>query len=325
MTAPTHAEIRAERVYALVLLSIPVIVWGTTPRVTAVAGPHTDPIMLTALRAAPTAVFLLLLLPVLRYRMPRGRRAWFWTAASGVLMVTVFLGGFTEAIIRAGPGNAVVLASTSPFFVVLLSRLLLGERVPLQALGGLVVGFAGIILVVWSQLGGDTGGIDLAIGIAFALAAAFGWAAGTLMVKQLVVRDPETDLTGLTTGQYLVGGPLLLILAFGIEGTGGTDWSSGELWLSVAYISIVGGAIATLAYFGALKRLSATRVTAWMLLSPVVAVLLEIILGNIPEAIVLVGMAVTIAGVAMVNLAPQLEASARGEVAAEKHELREVS
>ena len=33
-------------------------------------------------------------------------------------MVTVFLGGFTEAIIHAGPGNAIVLATTSPFWVV---------------------------------------------------------------------------------------------------------------------------------------------------------------------------------------------------------------
>jgi drug/metabolite transporter (DMT)-like permease len=267
--------------------------------------------MLTAFRAVPSALFLLLLIPVLRYRLPAGGRAWLWTAGSGLLMVTVFLGGFTEAIIRAGPGNAVVLVSTSPFFLVLLGRMLLGARVSLAALAGLVIGFAGIVLVVWSQLGDGTGGTDLAIGIGFALAAAFGWAAGTLMVKQLVIRDPQTDLIGLTTGQFLIGGIVLLVLAFAIEGAASTDWSSTELWLSVAYISIVGCAIATLAYFGALKRLAATRVVAWTLLSPVVAVLLEIALGNMPEPIVLLGMAVTITGVAIVTVAPQLERGSR--------------
>lgn len=287
----------------LAMLGFAVLVWGTTPRMTAVGADHTESITLTMLRAAPTAAFLLLALPVLRYRMPQGRRAWLATATSGVLMVPVFLGGLTEAIIRAGPGNAIVLVNTAPFFVALLGRLFLRERVSLQTVAGLVVGFAGIVLVVWSQLG-DAGGSDLGIGVACALAAALGWAAGTVIVKEQVAREPATDLIGLTTGQFVVGGAILLGVAFSVDGAGATDWSSAELWLSVVYISIVGCGLATLAYFGALRRLTATQVTAWTLLSPIVAVLVEIGLGNVPGAITLVGMVVTIAGVGIVSLAP---------------------
>jgi drug/metabolite transporter (DMT)-like permease len=121
----------------------------------------------------------------------------------------------------------------------------------------------------------------------------------------MFVKDPELDLVGLTTWQYVFGGIVLLVLSFAVEGTGGTDWSSVDLWWSIAFVSIVGSALATLAYFGALRRLSATKVAAWTFLSPVVAVLLEIVLGHTPKPIVLVGMAVTIAGVAIVNGAPQ--------------------
>jgi drug/metabolite transporter (DMT)-like permease len=126
-----------------------------------------------------------------------------------------------------------------------------------------------------------------------------------LCVKELVVRHPDVDLIGVTAGQYVVGGAALFLLSSTIEGFGVTDWSSGELWLSVAFVSIVGCALATIAYFFALRQMSATTATAWSFLSPVVAVLLEIALGNTPRPVVLVGMAVTIGGVAIVNAAPQ--------------------
>ena len=294
--------------YPTFLLAFAVVVWGCTPRVTAVAGPHAEPLTLTMLRAVPTAVVLLICLPLLRVRLPRDREAWLWTGVSGLLMVTVFLGGFTEAIIHAGPGNAIVLATTAPFWVVMLGRIFLGQRAPRQAIAGLVLGFSGVVLIVSSQLGGDAGGGELAAGMGFALAAALGWAVGTLVVKQLMTRRPDTDAVGLTTGQYLVGGAALLVISAVAEGRGGAEWSSGTLWLAVAFISVIGSAVATLAYFGSLRWLSATRVTAWGFLSPVIAVLLEIALGHVPDPKVLAGMAVTIVGVIVVTTASSLPA-----------------
>ena len=288
---------------AVGLLAISIVVWGCSPRVTAVAGPYTDPLTLTTLRSVLTALVMVAAIPILRYRLPHNRAVWWWTAASGLLMVTVFLGGFTEAIIRAGPGIASVLSSTPPFWVALIGWLFLGQRVAPRVVGGLLVGFAGVVLMASSQLGAESNAGDTAIGMAFAVGAALGWAIGTMLVKELIVRHPDTDLIGLTTGQYVIGGGVLLVLALPLEGTSGTDWGSGEFWLAVAFIAIVGSAIATVAYFGALRWLSATTTTAWLFLSPVVTVLLEIALGHTPKPLVLAGMAVTIAGVAIVNSA----------------------
>jgi len=116
---------------------------------------------------------------------------------------------------------------------------------------------------------------------------------------------PETDLVGLTTGQYVIGGSVLLVLAFAIEGPGAADWDSTTLWLVVAFISIVASALATIAYFSSLRWLDPAAATTWMFLSPVVAVLLEVVLGNVPSGLVLLGMAITIAGVAVVSAAPR--------------------
>jgi drug/metabolite transporter (DMT)-like permease len=54
--------------------------------------------------------------------------------------------------------------------------------------------------------------------------------------------------------------------------------------------------------------MSATTVTAWQFLVPVVAVVTEIVYGNTPDTIVLAGMGVAIAGVALANAAPLLAA-----------------
>ena len=99
---------------------------------------------------------------------------------------------------------------------------------------------------------------------------------------------------------------MLLVLSLLVEGTGSAEWSSGTLWLCVAFISLIGSAAATVAYFGSLRKLDPARVTSWMFLSPVVTVLLELVLGNAPDAVVLAGMVVTIAGVAIVSAAPQI-------------------
>jgi drug/metabolite transporter (DMT)-like permease len=293
---------RRPEAMAMVLLMWTIAIWGSTPQVTDVAAGYARPLTLTSLRAAPTAAVLLLALPLLRFRLPRGVSEWLFTAVGGFLMVGVFLGGFTEGISRAGPGNAIVLSSTSPFWVAILSRVVYGERISRRTATGLLVGFGGVILVFSSQLGSHTGTGQTVVGLAWSLAAALGWALGTLVVKAQLNRRPDSDLLGIVTGQYLVGGIGLLAVSFAVEGTGAARWGAPDLWLAVAYIAIVGSAIATVAYFGALRVLSPTRVTSWAFLSPVVAVLIGLGLGTVPEPAVFAGMAITVAGVFIVNL-----------------------
>lgn len=305
MSDATNLEtVRRVEVQATAQVIAAVTIWGCTPRVTAVAGPYAEPLTLTSLRAAPAAVVLLIAVRLLRFTLPRGPLAWAWTAAGGLLMVTVFLGGFTEAVIRSGPGTAIVLASTAPFFAAIFARTILREQISALAMGGLVAGFGGVVMIVSAELDASRSPGDVAAGTAFALAAAVGWAAGTLLVARQLARAPDTDLVGLTTGQHVVGGAALAATAFVVDGAGGADWSSGELWLAVSFISVVGSGLATIAYLCSLRSISATRATAWTLIAPVVAVVIDAVLGDGSRPVVILGMAITIAGVAIVNLAP---------------------
>lgn len=286
------------------LLVLPVLGWGGSYRASAIAGSYSSALMQNALRCGIAALLLIVLLRPLHARLPRGRLA-FWTVITGLLMITIYFEGFAEGVIRAGAGNASVLASTSPLFVLVFARLFLGERMPWAGALGLVCGFVGIVLMVSSQLGGGHGS-SLALGMAVALLAGASWAVGTLLVKWLAEGEPELDIVGLTAGQYLIGGGLLVVLAFAIDGTQGTDWSSREFWAAIAFLAIGAGVIAVLGFFGALKRLPATVVSSSQILVPVVAVLIEAVRGHPPTTVVLAGMALAVGGVALVILAPML-------------------
>ena len=288
-----------------IYLLVTMFFWGTAFRASVIAAEHAAPITVTALRAGLAAGVLVVVVLVLRSRLPpRGFRM--MTIVTGLLMVTLALEGITEGAARAGAGTAAIITNSSVFFVLVLERVFLKERMSPIGVGGLVIGFVGIVVMVWSQLGdiADTG--DFVLGVCLSVAGAMGWAVGVLMTKKAFTRKPDLDMVGLTAGQYVVGGAATLAIAFALEGSGTTEWASSDFWGAIAWIAIGGSVIATLAYFGALKRMSATTVMAWQFLVPVIAVLTEIVYGEIPGALVLVGMGIAIVGVAIVNAAPQL-------------------
>jgi drug/metabolite transporter (DMT)-like permease len=282
-------------------LATTVFFWGTQFWAIEIAEPHSPPIVITALRTVPAAVALVAVALLLRTRFPVRRLA-SWTCFTGVIGVAVTLGGITEGAARAGGGNAAVLVNSSPFFIVLLGRLFLGEPIARPVAVGLLAGFAGVVMVVSPQLGGggDTG--DLALGLGLSLVSAVAWAVATLVVKRLTERERDLDVVAFTAAQYVVGAAVLAALAFALEPVGATDWRSGDLWGSIAYLALGGSAIGYLTFFLALKRLPAGIAGAWLFLIPVVAVVVDAARGTVPEAVVLAGMALAVGGVALVSL-----------------------
>ena len=78
------------------------------------------------------------------------------TVAVGVLMHGFYLGGVFYAIsLGTSAGVSSLIASSHPVVTAMLARPLTGERVsPLQWLG-IVLGFGGVLAVVWPRLGGE--------------------------------------------------------------------------------------------------------------------------------------------------------------------------
>jgi drug/metabolite transporter (DMT)-like permease len=284
------------------LLATTMFFWGTAFRATAVGAGHASPIVFSSLRAIPATLALLAVLALTRSRLPGDRRTVALGALTGLLTVALTFEGIAEATKLAGAANAAVLTNTAPFFTVLIARLALRAHTPRVAVAGLVVGFAGVVVMVSGQLGGGSLG-HLALGTAIALLTAAGFAAGALIIASTARLQPNLDMLGFTALQYIFGSLALLALMLLYGHPTGTDWSSAPLWEAVAWVALGSSAAASVCFNLALRKVSAARATAWQFLAPVVAVVVEAARGSAPGPVAILGMVLAIAGVAAVSIA----------------------
>jgi drug/metabolite transporter (DMT)-like permease len=291
------------------LLGVTMFLWGTAFRATAIGARHATPVVFSTLRAIPATLVLLGVVALTRGRLPLAPRMLGVSAITGILTVSLTFEGLAESTKLAGPGNAAILINTAPFFAVLFARLALRAHTSRIAVGGLVVGFSGVVVMVSGQLGGGSV-VHLVLGSGIALLTAAGFALGALIIAQTARRDPGLDMLGVTALQYIVGTLALIALTLIYGHPGRTGWGSGPLWESVAWVALGSSATASICFNFALRRISAARATAWQFLAPVVAVVVEAARGYAPGAAVIAGMVLAIAGVAAVSFAqPAAEAA----------------
>ena len=282
------------------ILAVSMTAAGVVYPVTDSALHHTSPIMIATLRALVGGAALTAMLPLMGSRLPRTRRLWLWALAIGFGNTTLTQVGISVGTDRAGAAVAAVLANSAPFFVAIIARFALAERITRLRATGLVIGFAGVLLVVFAEPGNIAHGSRLAIGLGLALLGALGWAGGGLGMRVLTQREPDLDIAGITAAQFLAGGvPLIpLVLLAG----GSTDWGQPVLLAQLAYLILGGQVLVYVGFNAALSRWPSTRVYAWTFLVPVVAVLVEAVRGSLPGAGAMVGIVMVILGVAIVNL-----------------------
>lgn len=210
---------------------------------------------------------------VLTLRLPRARPAALLHAAFGGLLLQSGFFGFTYAGLHAGvPAAAAgLIAGLMPLTTALGARVLLGERMNRGAVLGLVLGLAGVLLVVVPDLGapGD------AAGYFFVLLALLSLSLGTLYQKR---HAGELDSRVALVAQVLAAAAVLLPVAWLREGL--------ELHLSLAsaggvvWVILVNSCAGLLLYLWLLRRGAAGRVASvFFLVPPVTAVLAAGFLG----------------------------------------------
>jgi drug/metabolite transporter (DMT)-like permease len=293
------------------ILAVSMTAAGIVYPVTDSALHHTSPIMIATLRALVGGVVLTAVLPLVGSRLPRTRRLWLWALAIGFGNTTLTQVGISVGTDRAGAAVAAVLANSAPFFVAIIARLALAETITRLRAAGLVIGFGGVLLVVFADPGNIAHGSRLAIGLGLALLGALGWAGGGLGMRVLTERVPDLDIPGITAAQFLAGGiPLIpLVLLAG----GRTDWGRPVLLAQLAYLILGGQVLVYVGFNAALSRWPSTRVYAWTFLVPAVAVLIQAVRGSLPGVGAMIGVVLVIFGVATVNH-PRAEGAPAGTV-----------
>ncbi|MDA8110452.1 MAG: EamA family transporter [Betaproteobacteria bacterium] len=270
-----------------------VSVWGSGYLATKVGLRYAPPFTFLTLRYALGLALMAPLLLVLRPRWPAGPRELGHVVVAGLLMHAVQLGASHYAqYLGMSAGIAALIISSQPLFTALIASRWLGERLVARQWAGVMIGLAGVALVVWHKIDVREIGFGSLLATVIALA---GVTAGTLYQR---VFCPSVDLYGATCVQFVATLATLAPLAVVVEGFR-VHWAW-QLGASLAYLVVLSSILAVNVLHTLMRHGQATRVTSMMYLPPLIAVALEYALfGVAPGVLAGIGIAVTCLGVAL--------------------------
>jgi drug/metabolite transporter (DMT)-like permease len=188
-------------------------------------------------------------------------------------LLAVGNGGVCLAEERVPSGVAALLVATVSLWMVLIDWLRpAGTRPVARVIVGLVLGFAGLALLVGPKDLGGSGRID-PIGVVILGVGSFAWACGSIYAKH--GQMPSSPLLG-SAMQSLTGGAILWIVG-GFTGEIGAlhlAAVSSRSWMAITYLICFGSMIGFSSYLYILKHSTATRVATYAFVNPIVALFL---------------------------------------------------
>lgn len=194
---------------------IPVLfvgIWSTGFINARFAIPNIEPFYFLTLRFLFTALALLLLIWVMKKKWPK-RIDVIYQILIGSLLHGAYLGGVYFAIDHGVPaGITSIFVGLHPGLTAFLGWVLLKQNLKLIQVAGLVLGFLGISLVIYSP-GGTSGGTLAMLGIISCIVALVGMSYGGVLQKQLAAKVPLMSGTlWQNIGGLVIVMPLSLLL-----------------------------------------------------------------------------------------------------------------
>lgn len=284
----------ARRLGAILLVTV-VLAWGLTWPVNKVILATVPPVWAVALRTGIGAVALFVLAGLQR-RLRLPPRGDLPVLASIALLHMVGFGVLSSIGLETVPtGRSVVLAYTTPLWVAPGAALVLGERLTVRRIVGVVIGLAGLIVLFnplaldWSQRAAVLG--NLAI-----LAAALLWAGSILHIRGHRWQSSPFDLLPWET---LLAAIIVTPLAYLIAGPPAFRVDA-PLAALLVYAGVPGTALAYWAVAMASRHLPAITTSLGLLATPVVSTLVAAVwLQERPTADVLAAMGLILSGIAI--------------------------
>jgi drug/metabolite transporter (DMT)-like permease len=230
--------------------------------------------------------------------LPRpSRRDWLGLVAIGVLWFGVYNVALNQGEHHVDAGTSAMLIQISPVLIAVLATLFLKERFTPWLGVGLLLAFAGVVLIGVSQPGGHN---DL-VGVLLCLLAALVYSVALVVQKPLVSRLSALHVTWLAC---TVGAVACLPFA-GQLVTAGRDASASDLWW-VVYLGLFPTAIAFTTYAFALQHMTASSLGITTYLVPPLTIAMSwLFLGEAPPGMAYAGGALALVGVAVARRRPR--------------------
>ena len=252
------------------------MLWGTTYLGIRVSLETIPPLVMAGLRWTIAGAIILSALKVRGERIPPPSQ-WPAMAVLGIFLMGLGNGCVVWAEQTLPSGLTAVLVAAIPFWMVGVERFM-KESEPLsrRRIVGLVIGFGGIVLLVWPELRLG-GGRPFVIGVITTQMACVGWAIGSSYARR---RHADENVLAAAALQMLFGGVCLAVAGLMVG-----EWTriafSPRSVTALVYLIVAGSIAGFSAYAYALKYLPVAMVSLYAYVNPVIAVLLgTLILGE---------------------------------------------
>jgi drug/metabolite transporter (DMT)-like permease len=265
------------RLILYILISLMTLFWSANFIIGKVALREFPPLLLGALRIGIAGVFVA---PIYWQSMRAQRKRW-WPSGNASLLVFLAIANvgnqllFIFGLSRTSPAHSAWILGTCPIFVLLIAASMGLERITIPKVAGMTLALSGVAYLARQASG--------AAGAPMAQASLDGDAitalAGILFSFFAVYAKKATEIYSSITvnGISYMGGALVLapIIAWRAPAFAFAQVTTAG-WCSLVYMAIFPSVICYLIYYHALTRVSASRVTAFIYLEPVIATLLAV-------------------------------------------------
>jgi drug/metabolite transporter (DMT)-like permease len=255
-----------------ILLALLSVLWGASFFFIAVANPHVPPFTLVLGRVGLAALALLSLVFLVGERLPTTVTGWWPFVVQAVVNNVIPFTLMVYGQHRIASGLAAVLNATTPLFTLVVARLFVGEALSASKLAGVVLGIAGVGVLVGPEALNSNA--SSAIGMLCILGAALSYAVSALSMRRLRQIPPLVS----SAAQLTCSTAMLLPLAGAIDRFWLLPVPGWPATLAVLGLALLSTALAYIVFFRINATAGPTNVMLVTLLIPVTATLLGVLI-----------------------------------------------
>ena len=287
----------SNRIKAFLALATVCLFWGTTWVASKQGVMHMPALQLAGFRQLLAGLIIVTYFTVTRATWPRGRE-WYVIGVLSVLNILCSNGLTTWGVKYISAGLGAIIAATFPLWMVIIGLFTSKERIPIAALKGFLLGFAGICVIFYEHLA-DFLNHEFLFGIAISFTASWTWALGTLFTKKEAKDFNPYFSLGL---QMFMAGIVLLTISYATGTTMPVRDIPWQSWTAIGFLVIFGSLVAFTAYIYALQRLAVEQMSIYAYINPIVAVMIgSLLFGERLTAFIITGGAIKLYGVWKIN------------------------
>ena len=205
--------------------------------------------------------------------LPPNRESWVYSIWLGLLGTMAYQLLFMHGMSWTAAGDASLIIPMNPVFTVLLAVPMLGQRISARMSVGLLIGIAGVAVVVgWSP----NSGIPIEhriLGDLMVLLAALSWAATSNLTKIMLSWESGYSSLEIVVWYSVTGWALLFPWVIAENwGSSVPDPSSAE-WITIAYLGVISTVLSYVLFAQGIELIGPTAASSYVFLVPVFGVL----------------------------------------------------